>query len=269
MKSPTQFSGRGMRPVLFLLLFGFLILGARAAGAQPPTNTPPGVDHYLVYRVLNPPTFIVPVVLSDQFILNRTYQTYTLEYFMTPVNKKNEGMIDSVTHYTWWRINTHPFYATALISNQFAPGQQFKIYQPQFLLNPARKNEPLGLPIPPKNHFKVYDATGPTLGIPVGLEDQFGRLQALVDSTVYLATPVQKFYQGQVEPILDPVGHLAIYRILALPPVPPTPPCQVHDEFGVWQLELGERVLLCVPSYKYNVTETKRESWGGIKKKYR
>ncbi|MFI5372083.1 MAG: hypothetical protein ACHQ52_11040 [Candidatus Eisenbacteria bacterium] len=234
---------------------------------------PPGEDHYLVYKVLNPPTFSVPVVLSDQFIPGANYVTFTLDYFMTPVNKNGEGINDPVTHYTWWRISTYPFAAYAIISNQFGNVQPVSVFQPRYLLNPAIKTLPFYPPYtgppPVKNHYVAYDADGPPLGVVVDLVDQFGPLPAEVDQMVYLAPPAQKLFQGQVYPILDPVNHLAFYLISPLQELPPPPPIYATDEFGVWQLVLGPRVMLGVPSLKSGVVGTKRDTWGRVKSLYR
>ena len=102
----------------------------------------------------------------------------------------------------------------------------------------------------------------------MSLVDQFYPLQALVDSLTFLAPPAMKIYKGQSFPILDPVNHLAIYRIRPLAPPPTVPPVLATDEFGTWPLELGDRVYLAVPSYKSGVVDTKNSSWGRIKNLY-
>ena len=261
---------RAMRSIIVALAVGSIALAAGTAFAQsqPPPNTPPGVDHYLVYRVLNPPTFVVPVLLTDQF-LERNYRTFTLDYFMIPVNKNFEGIIDTLTHYTWWRIDTHPFGALALISNQFQVEQPLNVGQPQYLLNPALKNLPVPFPIPLKNHYKLYDVIGPPPGKIVTLQDQFQHLQAYVDTAKYLGNPVQKIFNGHVDQILDPIGHLVVYRINPLPPSTIIRPVLVQDEFGIWQLELDDVVYLCVPSYKTGFVGTDKSTWGHLKGMYR
>ena len=243
------------------------LLSAGIASAQV-INTPPGADHYLVYQVLNPPTFTVPVAVGDQFIPFRNTVTFTLEYFMTPVNKNNEGIIDPVTHYTWWRIDPAPFGATAVITNQFGTDQGVSVYGSHYLLNPARKNQTGS--IPPKNHYVVYDAFGLPPERPVALEDQFGPWQGVVDAMVFFAPPAMKIYQGLQFPIDDPVDHLAVYRLLnVVPPLTTGIPVIARDEFGDWQLVLGPQQYLCVPSFKTGVVGTKSSTWGQIKTLYR
>jgi energy-converting hydrogenase Eha subunit F len=264
-------AGRAIQFAFVAVAVACITLAAGSAHAQPP-NTPPGVDHYLVYKVLNPPQYPVPVILSDQFLQHVTSQVLTLEFFMTPVNKNHEGIIDDITHYTWWLTSAQPFGATALVSNQFRPDQALNVFDPHFLLNPALKGitQPPSGPIPPKNHYRVYDANGLPIEVPVSLQDQFYQYQAMVHFPRFLAPPVEKIFQGVVFPIFDPVAHLVIYDISMLPPVaPPPPPVFAKDEFGIWHLELGQPIFLCVPSYKTGVVGTQGTTWGKLKALYR
>ncbi len=265
-KNISQWAGRITLALAAATLLAFVPANASAQGTPP--NTPPGVDHYLVYKVLNPPTFTAPIILGDQFIPALNYETFTLEYFMNPVNKNNEGIIDPVTHYTWWRINSHPFGANVLVGNQFVTDAPLAVGQPEFLLNPALKNDPTGGPVPVKNHFKVYDATSAPIFRLVNLLDQFGQSQAYVDTTKFLAVPAQKIFNGQSFPILDPIGHLVIYRIESSVALPGPIGITAHDEFGFWQLQLGPPVYLAVPSFKSGVVPTKTDSWGHVKSLY-
>lgn len=264
-----QFSAWVGRLALALVAASLLAVVPASVSAQTtPPNTPPGVDHYLVYKVLNPPTFVAPIALGDQFIPFLNYETFTLEYFMTPVDKNNEGIIDPVTHYTWWRINSHPFGANVIVSNQFVIDSPLAVGQPEFLLNPALKNVASGGPIPPKNHFKVYDASGESPTRTVSLVDQFGPQQAFVDSAKFLAVPAQKVYNGQSFPILDPIGHLVVYKIIPVIPNAAGIAVTAQDEFGFWQLILGQQVALCVPSYKTGVVAAPNDTWGHVKAFY-
>jgi len=267
-KNISDWAARLLLALVAATLLAFVPAMASAQGTPP--NTPPGVDHYLVYRVLNPPTFVAPISLGDQFIPFLNYETFTLEYFMTPVNKNNEGVIDTLTHYTWWRINSHPFGANVLVSNQFVTDAPLAVGQPEFLLNPALKNVNAAVQnqLPFKNHFKVYDATSGPIFRLVSLLDQFGPQQAYVDTTKFLANPAQKVYQGTNYPILDPVGHLVIYHIDPLIPTPGPIPITALDEFGFWQLLLGPQVYLAVPSFKSGVVPTQKETWGHVKGLY-
>ena len=51
--------------------------------------------------------------------------------------------------------------------------------------------------------------------------------------------------------------------------MPPPGPVFARDEFGIWQLELGQPIWLCVPSYKTGVVGTNSTSWGRLKTLYR
>ena len=270
MRLASKGANRAMHSVLAALAAAFLVLSAGTVRAQ---TTPPGADHYLVYVVLNPPTISVPVILSDQFLPNVTYTTSTLEFFMTPVSKNGEVIIDPVTHYTWWHINppVQPG-ALALITNQFGTDVQFQFLKSSYLLNPALKGitaPPTG-PVPAKNHYLAYDAAAPFVLLNVTLQDQFFQYAAEVDQGRFLAAPAQKVFQGVVFPILDPVPHLAVYIIGFPPPVPPAPGSVFAlDEFGTWQLQLGPPYFLAVPSFKDGVVPTHGTSWGRLKSIYR
>lgn len=275
MQFATSRSKRAMKFAVAALTLGWLVLTAGASLAQVGTGGPPGIDHYLVYPVLNPPRIFVPIITSDQFLHNVTQQALSLDYFMTPVNKNFEGVIDDITHYTWWRVNPVPFGATVLITNQFGDmGAQ--VLGPRYLLNPAFKSIPPQQPPPPtvplpfKNHYLAYDAISDPFFKNVTLVDQFWSYKGYVDFLRYLAPPVEKIFQGQIFQILDPIAHLAVYDFHQLPPmVPPPGPVFVRDEFGIWQLNLGQPIWLCVPSFKTGVVGTNATSWGKLKTLYR
>jgi len=255
--------------VAALVMSGALVAGASFAQSQPPPpNTPPGVDHYLVYPVLQPPTITIPVILGDQFIPQANYVTTTLEYFMVPVNKNNEGILHPELHYTWWKVNPYPFAASCVIANQFLPSQPFDVKSPEYLLNPALKNVPTGQ-IPLANHYLAYDAFAPPVGFPVSLLDQFGQWNGVVLDAKFLAPPALKIFNGVYQPIVDPVPHMAIYNLQIQPPLAAPIPCVALDEFGTWQLLLGTPLYLAVPSYKLQVVGTKTSTWGRIKELYR
>jgi hypothetical protein len=151
--------------------------------------------------------------------------------------------------------------------------QPVSVFQPRYLLNPAFKtvapNPPYTGPPPIKNHYVAYDADGAPPTVTVDLVDQFAPFAAEVDQLTYLAPPAQKLFQGVAYPILDPVNHLAFYLISPLQELPPPPPVYATDEFGVWQLALGPRVMLGVPSFKSGVVDTKRDTWGRVKTLFR
>ncbi|HTR98065.1 MAG TPA: hypothetical protein VMH61_09190 [Candidatus Acidoferrales bacterium] len=255
------------------LVAGFacaLALIASPSRAQVAPNTPPGVDHYLVYPVIQPPTVSIPVILGDQFIPTANYVTSSLLYFLTPVSKNGEPIVNPDLHYTWWKVNSYQFQATCLISNQFSPAQPFNVGASEFLMNPALKNVQSGAPIPVANHYVVYDAASPPANVPVQLIDQFGAFAAIALDARFLAAPAFKIFNGVNEPIVDPVPHMAIYVLQPQSPPPPVPiTCLAFDEFGPWPLQLAAPALLAVPSYKTNVVDTKHSTWGQIKSLYR
>ncbi len=251
-------------------LLTLAIASLAPAGAGAGTINP---DHYMVYPVINPPVLPLPVIVGDQFIPQAAYVTLSLEFVMTPVDKNVEGMVDSVTHFTWWRIsNPLAFGANVVIDNQLAPGQAVSVLDPVFLLNPALKGlaatgPPLG-PVPARDHYVAYNVIGPPVNRAVTLRDQFNEFLSNVLYSVYLGVPAEKTYQGVAYPIHDPVTHLLFYRMVPEPPVVVPPPVIVLDEFGLWPLQLGQPILLGVPSLKSGVVGTRSSSWGRLKSLY-
>jgi hypothetical protein len=244
-----------------------LALAIPAAAQVPPTW-----DHYKVYRVLNPQTAVVPIVLSDQFVTNVVHDATVLEWFQNPTVKQVPGQPPFVItndrlHYTWWRINPHPFQATVQALNQFGD-QTLQVGPPRYLLNPATKNDPG--PIPVANHYKCYDCVGQPVNRPVTLTDQFGIWQAQATVPRFFCNPVLKENQlnGNVYPILDPMQHYVIYELE--PPDPRLFNGVVTDQFLQQRvLELQPGRFLAVPTHKERVTSNRADSWGRIKTIYR
>jgi hypothetical protein len=245
-----------------------LALGGSAVHAQ---GTPPtAVDHYHIYNVDPPYTYGLPVILTDQF---GTVQVpvLDLERFGVPVNKNNEGIIDTVLHYSWWRINDPEPPRIVLVGNQFGQDQQWTLYDAQFLLNPALKNfDPATGQHPPTgvNHYKCYTAVGPPVQKTVTLTDQFGTRDGIIMEPQFLCTPTQKVDPaGVVYPIADPITHLACYVIQ--PPMFYGIPANFEDQFMQGQIRFRDDCLLCVPSTKNVIVPTEPKSWSRVKGLYR
>jgi hypothetical protein len=245
-----------------------LALGGSAVQAQ--GTPPPTVDHYHIYNVDPPHSYGLPVILTDQF---GTVQVpvMDLERFGVPVDKNNEGIIDPILHYSWWRINDPEPPRDVLVGNQFGQDQLWQIYDGEFLLNPALKNfDPAGgQQIPTDvNHYKCYRAIGPPVQRQVTLYDQFGVRDAFIAEPQYLCTPTQKVDPaGVVYPIADPIAHLACYVIQPVQfyGIPAT----FKDQFMQGQIRFRDDCLLCVPSTKNVVTPAEPNSWGRVKALYR
>ena len=139
--------------VVLLLLPG--VTHAQGSGG------PPNIDHYKVYGVLPPPIHQVPIVLRDQFGI-ATHLTREFPYFATPVSKDGFPIFDPVLHYDWWRIDAQPFQALVFATNQFGAEQQLRVGPARFVLLPSLKFPVPGQFIPPRNHYKCYEALGPS-----------------------------------------------------------------------------------------------------------
>ena len=126
-----------LRSILFLSVL-LVLVGTRAEA-----QVDPDWDHYKVYRVMNPIPGGPAVILTDQF-LSSNHSVLALERFQNPTVKEHGtlvfGINDTTLHYAWWKITDHPFGALVAIDNQFG-NQTLQVNRPEFLLNPALKNE--------------------------------------------------------------------------------------------------------------------------------
>ena len=254
---------------LLLAGLGLTSLLHGVAYAQP-TGGPPG-NHYLVYQVRTPVPGGFPVLLRDQFTSPdfSSHVANPLEWFANPVEKNGEAMLDSLLHYTWWRISTpEPFSQRVVVKNQFGEFE-LDVQNPQYLLNPANKNTPVPGPPPPHgDHYKCYRAVGPFTPRPVTLRDQFGTFQGQVIAPEWLCNPTEKVYQGVTNPIERPELHYVCYRVQVSPTVPPTT-ITFLDQFRSGQAMVQNQTWLCVPSYKQIITPAEKTSWGSVKSTYR
>ena len=83
-----------------LALVALALCCALAAQAQPW----PEENHYKVYLVDPPHTFVGPVQLHDQFGGYFT-DMFVLEKFANPVQKNDEPILFPEAHQTWWRVD--------------------------------------------------------------------------------------------------------------------------------------------------------------------
>ena len=260
-----------------LLAVAVLALSGAPALAQKDdggTTGPPGIDHYLVY-VAAPNAGPFGVLLHDQFEPPTTHVADVTNFFANPVSKNNEGIIDPVLHYTWWHLTPpRPFSANLIATNQFGD-QQLSLYDAEYLWNPALKNVqgpgaqgdlPAALPV--ANHYLCYHATGAFTPRTVTLQDQFGAYEAVVLAPEWFCTPVEKTYQGHVDPIVRPDAHQVCYRIQPITPFPGVP-ITFLDEFRFGQTFLSQQIWLCVPTFKHDVTGADPTTWGNLKAIYR
>jgi hypothetical protein len=259
---------RILRTMLLAVLTAVLMCAGGPAGAQ----VNPEWDHYHVYTVAPKPTLgLAGVTLIDQFGAT-THTVEILNLFANPVQKQHGALTYGIhhpeLHYTWWTINEQPFSKEIIASNQFGD-QGLHLGPIVYLLNPALKNGVPGQPLPVGNHYKVYEATGNPVNIPVGLIDQFWGRQAVVGFPRYFCCPADKRTpDGQIHPMVDPKQHYTVYEIEPLP----TPfSATVRDQFLFQnpQLAFPQSVLLMVPTDKILPTPGASPTWGRLKTLYR
>ena len=252
----------------FVLAFA---LGA-SSGPVLAQTAPPGIDHYLVYRVQPGVPFGAVVALRDQFRPTfLTHDVFGMPLWANWVSKDGSQVSNTQLHYSWYSITPDGFRADVIVSNQFGD-QTVHVFDSHYLLNPALKFPPAGQPLPIANHYKCYDADGPPpqpAPRTVNLQDQFGTRQAVVGNARYFCNPVDKQYQGQFHPMERPDAHFVCYQIFRQPPQPTNFPITFRDQFLSAQTTLVEEVLLCVPTIKHEVVATRPSTWGGVKAIYR
>lgn len=265
MSSPMRLARRAI--IALIVASGISSLAATLAFAQ--SGGPSGIDHYLVYRVN--PTVLGPfsVILRDQFSPQQTTHVATpMEFFANPVSKNGEGIVDTLLHYSWWRITPQPFSATVIASNQFGD-QVLQVSDAEYLLNTALKNPHTASDRPPlANHYECYRATGSFVPRTVTLQDQFGTFQGTVFAPEWFCNGVEKVYLGLTDPIVRPDAHLVCYRVQVAPVISPIT-ILFLDQFRIAQTTLSEPTWLCVPTIKQQVVPTSQSTWGEVKAIYR
>jgi hypothetical protein len=241
-------------------VFVSLALAAGVGYSQVPVE-----NHYKTYEYLPPSPIEVsgPITLTDQFS-TVTIESVTLKRFGIPADKNGEGFDDPLRHQTWWEF-TQPEEV-----RRFTALDQFGVYSwrtrdSKFLLCPAGKNQ---TEIPEGNHYKCYEADdAPLVDIEVTLTDQVDEVVVMVLRGKFFCNPVEKSIPGAVYPILDGVTHMTCYEVRN-PEGYIFREDMVVDQFGQWELDLGENKYLCVPALKDDVVGTEHSTWGRIKSLY-
>lgn len=261
-----RFTTTSFRAILAAL--GMLLITA-AVHAQP-GPTPFNPTHYWTYHNLDVIPFPQPIVVRDQFFRQPiTLTVDSLTRLLNWVRKNNSAVPDTFLHYTWWNIKEKvPVSKFAVVTNQFG-SHTVHVLNVEFLLAPARKNQTNPGPLP-ANHYLCYRAVGfPGPPVAYNLEDEWKRDLQTPKDMEYLCTPCLKQHLGQIFPPVDTVTHFAVYPVMPFSEnfVP-----FVTDQFQQRQLFVTQfpPEYLFVPSEKVEIpTETKRSTWGRLKKLYR
>jgi hypothetical protein len=247
--------------IVVLLLFSFALL-AGLSWVEGNAQIVPE-NHYLVYDVQQMNFFVGSMDLVDQFG-TFTVDSLMMEKFATPVDKNGSGFYDQTCHLTWWTLFDPQSIWWTTINNQFGE-QLWQVKDGRYLLLPALKNMPG--PPPTANHYKCYDAIGPSVQIPVTLVDQFGTYSMVATEVVLFCNPVEKtLVTGQTYPIIEQFAHLACYKLE--PVIPVTRTAIAYDQFGDWDLSIEKPCWLCLPTHKIDTVPNEPTTWGKIKALY-
>ncbi len=214
---------------------------------------PPPLDHFKAYT-LDFPVPAVPneVYLEDQFSSFPATVTEAYE-FCNPVVKNGEPfwypdnhlMLFDIIHgesFPDWDVVVHNQFGT----QELMVGSPVKLAVPTWKLAPGMHDPPVDL-----DHFLLYEASGPPIGVPVFLEDEFGPEEVLVLEPVFFANPVQKTH-GDVTPILNPWGHLVFYQAIGAPIFVPI---ETDNQFGYSPSLALQSYYLAVPTEKWYYQE--------------
>ncbi len=208
---------------------------------------PDFLDHFKVYEV-DDVNVVIPVRLRDQFEDDPNFELEAIDKFANPVQKTKEEKVyeifDPLAHLTWYRLSGRATQRTVQIINQFGAAI-LDVQDPSHLLVPTRKNNlcpPVKL-----DHFKCYEATGPSIDREVQLLDQFDTIEEsfMVREPVKFCNPVDKNDEG----IMNQNDHLTCYRIE--PNRSSDRLINAGDQFDDdHDLTVREAVYLCAPTIK-------------------
>ena len=214
-------------------------------------QAPVGLDHYLVYEVIQGSSVNVTVGLNDQFGDDPEVWVYEPIAFANPVRKTHDGEVTEIVnpeaHLVIYWIEGEYFETQIQVVNQF--GQQtLDLYGPAGLIVPSEKVN--FVEVEPLDHFKCYWAQGvePPMES-VYLEDQFGAVEATVEDALFFCNPVEKWHDEVLTPISNPDHHFTVYY-LHYAEEPQTWQVEVDNQFGTQLLTVFGPVLLAVPTQK-------------------
>lgn len=279
-----------MKRVWFLLsllasiaLFSSFVLAQvtpppRPGGALP--QPPVDLDHFRCYFIPGQPTLNIPIMLQDQFDAAlpapqnwENINQLTLARICPTVEKYNYNsatdypMVDPNHHLTMYQINPQPIIPRWVWAvDQFSypgGGALLEVSDARFLLVPTGKilvpatgpTPATPSPSPDLDHYKCYQACGPTVNVPVRLHDQFYLEGVTVLWPVLFCNPVVKVRSGTTNQIQKPNDHLTCYATTPSP-FPGIPNANYRGIDIQNQFENGLKMvqkpdLLCVPTTKW------------------
>jgi len=222
----------------------------------------PAGDHYKTYVTTSGIQIPGPIVLADQFDVI-TVSSMFLSKVATPVKKNRGAYCDSLAHQTWWEFLQPEPDRIIRAKDQFGEAEWF-LGASRFLLTPALKNQPPDIPLPKWNHYKCYEAQGPTYGFDVMLEDQFGIEFPIVLYGKLFCNPTKKILpDGTSYDIVDPRSHLTCYQLDN--PIPHDYQVFIRDQFIESPVILLNNDCLCLPAQKTAVIQPTSSEWERIR----
>ena len=212
---------------------------------------PVGLDHFLVYEVIEGPDVDVVVGLNDQFGDELEVLVTAPVGFAIPVQKTHKGVVTEIEnpdeHLVFYDYEIKGEVETEVqVVNQFG-NQTLGVYGPFHLAVPSEKRIVRG----PLDHFNCYGVEdAPPIGEYVSLKDQFVDFEGvLVEEAVWFCNPVEKWHDGVTTPIWNPDDHLTLYDITT--PTTQNWVVKVDNQFGEQQeLTVQGPVMLAVPTQK-------------------
>lgn len=210
-------------------------------------------NHFKTWRVNPPIPFTGLATTQDQFYDHQLF-LQQIEYLSNPCVKDTSGIKRPDDHLNWYRATSQLPAQTlrVVFDNQFER-DTIHIAEVTHLLVPSQK-DPHPAPDSLLGHYTAYRILDGTSyrrpgGLPITIQDQFDQFAAeQLDSVVqrYFLTPALK----NNEPAYGSDTHYVAYEIY-----PKTPGIVglnrvTHDQFGTWQMQIGQSELLLVPSHK-------------------
>ena len=218
---------------------------------------PKDLDHYKVYTVLDVIRGIdvASVNLKDQFTKKMSAGVISPKFYAVPVSKihrgKNFEVIRSDEAIVFYDFN--PGAIKSKIPTDVMADDQFgkyKVHPKERILlgvpTDCGDPEPLAM-----DHFMVYNiAHREHLQHPIELENRFtsGIFASEVNTHINFLTPSEKIHDGIKYPILNEDFHANWYEIQ--PGRPTSAIVNIYNQFGQFEIELGDSTILMTPSGK-------------------
>ena len=216
-------------------------------------SEPLGLDHFLVYAVVNQVFVEDYVELKDEFGTDPMAGVGEAMFFANPVEKTVAGApITPITHpddhLLFYKLYfTETSYAGDVnVKNQFGE-QSINLEGTSALLGVPSEKISFGEQL---DHFLAYEVTEEPeyVGEEVRLKDQFVDITANVTWAYDFCNPAAKTFTESWPPIVHPDYHLTLYGIA--PEGYQYWSVQVENQFGKQTLTVTGPIMLAVPTQK-------------------